>query len=62
MKGKELKAIRQRLKLTQENFAKMIGVAANSLARWEREERPISQPVARLVRTFRVSKKRKPIR
>jgi len=50
MTGAELKRYRQRLKLTQVGMAKQIGVHANSLARMEREEMVISEPVAKLVR------------
>lgn len=38
MDGKTLKAIRARLGLTQEQLAEHLGVARNSVARWERDE------------------------
>jgi len=48
--GEELRQFRQRLGLTQAQFAQRVGVASNSVARWERDERAISEPVARLIR------------
>ena len=50
MAGTELRKLRQRLKLTQAQMAKKVGVHSNSLARMERGEMTISEPVARLVR------------
>jgi transcriptional regulator with XRE-family HTH domain len=50
MDGSELKRIRRRLKLTQVSFAEQIGVASNTVARWERDERAITEPTARLIR------------
>jgi DNA-binding transcriptional regulator YiaG len=50
MKGSELRAIRDRMKLSQSQLAREIGVHTNSLARMERDEMTISEPVARLVR------------
>lgn len=52
MTGNALKRYRKRLKLTQVALAKKIGVHANSLARMERNEMTISEPVSRLVRCF----------
>lgn len=49
MTGKAFKAKRMQLKLTQAQLAKRIGVSTTALARWEREERRISEPVARLL-------------
>jgi len=50
MDGKQLKRLRRRLKLTQVQFAKLIGIAPNSLARLERDERAITPPMERLIR------------
>ena len=36
--------------LTQAALAAKLGVAANSVARWERNERTIAEPMARLIR------------
>jgi transcriptional regulator with XRE-family HTH domain len=52
MTGSQLRRIRTRLKLTQVELAEKIGVHANSVARWERDEVGISEPVARLVRVL----------
>jgi transcriptional regulator with XRE-family HTH domain len=49
MTGKELATARARLGWTQVELARRIGIASNSLARLERGERRISEPVARLV-------------
>ena len=48
MTGTELVALRTRLKLTQVAFAERLGVHANTLARYERDEIAIPEPVARL--------------
>ena len=50
MTGKELKSIRKSLGLTQADFAALVGVAPNSIARQERREMWIREPLARLVR------------
>jgi len=49
MKGRQLRAIRTKLSWTQMEMAKALKVAANTVARWERDERPISPPMAKLV-------------
>jgi transcriptional regulator with XRE-family HTH domain len=48
--GSELRELRMRAGLTQAALADKIGVAPNSVARWERNERTIAEPVARLIR------------
>ena len=48
MTGKELKSIRKSLGLTQADFAALVGVAPNSIARQERGEMGIREPLARL--------------
>jgi DNA-binding transcriptional regulator YiaG len=48
--GKELREIRKTLGLTQVELAAEIGVSGNTVARWERDEVSISQPVSRLLR------------
>jgi DNA-binding transcriptional regulator YiaG len=50
MTGHELRAVRKRLRLTQPALAAQVGVHWNTVARWERDEVGISEPVARLVR------------
>ena len=49
MKGKELRAVRVNLGLTQRQLAERMGVTGNSIARWERDEVPISMLVERFV-------------
>lgn len=57
MTGAELKRCREWLKLTQAAMAREIGVHSNSLARMERGDMTISEPVAKLVRLIvKVSK------
>lgn len=56
MTGTELKAQRTRLGLTQLELAAKLGVTANSVARWERGERGISEPIAKLVQMLRAKK------
>jgi len=48
MKGKELRAIRQRRQLSLALFAPHLGVHWNTLARYERGELRIPEPVAKL--------------
>jgi len=50
MDAHELKAIRQRLRLTQEQLAEKVGVTTNSIARQERGELGIRESLARLLR------------
>lgn len=50
MKGSELRTIRKRLGWTQAQMAKEAGVATNSVARWERDEMRIREPIARLIK------------
>ena len=60
MKGKELRAIRTKLRWTQMDMAKALKVAGNTVARWERDERPISASMAKLVEIiFRTERKAK---
>jgi len=53
MKGSELRMIRKRLNLTQAQLAGELGVTTNTVARWERGERSISEPMSRLIRILR---------
>ena len=59
MKGAELRTIRKRLGKTQAQLAEAVGVATNTIARYERDEMTISEPVARLVRTIAKSERKK---
>lgn len=45
VEGDELRGIRRRLGLTQRQLAERMGVTVTSLARWERDEVPISKLV-----------------
>jgi transcriptional regulator with XRE-family HTH domain len=56
MKGAELREHRMRLGLTQKQMAERVGVHSNSLARMERDEMTISEPVARLIPLLTVDK------
>ncbi len=58
MSGAELRRIRKRLDLTQVELAERIGVHANSVARWERDEVRITEPVARLIQLLAKTAKR----
>lgn len=49
MSGSQLRKLRLGLKLTQAELGKQLGVASNTVARWERNERRIPEPAARLV-------------
>ena len=50
MKGDELRRIRNRLAWTQTEMAVRLGVTRNSVARWERDEVSIREPMARLIK------------
>ncbi len=49
MNGKALRKRRKQLGLTQAELADALGVAPNTVARYERDESGIPEPVARLV-------------
>jgi transcriptional regulator with XRE-family HTH domain len=48
MNGNRLRALRRKLNWTQSKLADALGVAANTVARYERDELKIPEPVARL--------------
>jgi DNA-binding transcriptional regulator YiaG len=50
MRGAECRRIRYSLELTQVKFAKRLGVTGNTVARWERDEMAIREPMAKLIR------------
>ena len=58
MNGKELRRIRKRLGWTQAQLAEAIGLSANSVARQERGEIGIREPVAKLVKILAQQKRR----
>jgi len=49
MKGQQLRKHRGALGMTQVELAKALGVTANTVARWERNEVGIPEPAVRLV-------------
>jgi len=49
MTGADLRTIRMRLGLTQEELGQRLGVRKNTVWRWETEIRHIPEPVARLM-------------
>jgi transcriptional regulator with XRE-family HTH domain len=59
MKGKELAAIRARMKWSQAEMATAVGVATNTIARYERGEIGIPEPTARLILIIGEKKKGK---
>jgi transcriptional regulator with XRE-family HTH domain len=59
MKGKELRTIRNKLGWTQVEMAKAVRVTPNTVARWERNERSISEPMAKLIETVYVGERKK---
>jgi DNA-binding transcriptional regulator YiaG len=52
MKGKELRRLRTRLRLTQKQLGAELGVTENTVARWERDEVKMGEPAAKLMRTL----------
>jgi transcriptional regulator with XRE-family HTH domain len=62
MKGDELRRLRTQMGLTQAALAERVGVTPNAVALWERGERNIGEPAARLIRllaTMKAKGKRK---
>jgi putative transcriptional regulator len=49
MTGDELRTIRERWQWTQRTLAKHCGVSSNTIARWERGQHRVPEPVARLL-------------
>ncbi len=50
MTGDEVRTLRRRLGLTQTQLAEQVGVHGNTVARWERGEVRVTEPMARLLR------------
>jgi DNA-binding transcriptional regulator YiaG len=59
MKPQELKKIREQLGLTQAQLAELVGIAPNSIARQERGEIGIREPLARLLRMIALNPEKK---
>ena len=49
MTGGEIRALRKKLGVTQLRLAELVGVAENSVARWERGEMRVRESAARLM-------------
>ena len=58
MEGKQLRKIRNKLHWTQVKLAKEIGVTVTTLARWERNEVSISEPISRFIKLIAKQKGR----
>ena len=58
MKGAVLRKRRKELGMSQAELANKLGVAANTVARYERDESGIPEPVARLVMLIRPKKRK----
>ncbi len=59
MNGKQLRAIRKKLGWTQVEMAKELRTTANNFARWERDERGITEPMAKLIGMLYASESKK---
>jgi transcriptional regulator with XRE-family HTH domain len=57
VKGAALRKQRKALGMTQAELAKALGVASNTVARYERDESGIPEPVARLVMLLQPKKR-----
>ena len=53
MSGEELRAIRLRLRMTQEQFGRALAKHRITISDYEREKFPIPETVARLARSLR---------
>jgi transcriptional regulator with XRE-family HTH domain len=60
MRGREFRRLRQQLGLTQAAFARQLGLHWNTVARLERGEMTISEPVARLAQLLAGRARRRP--
>ena len=58
MTGDEFRKVRKQMGITQVLMAEKIGVTSTAVAMWERGERKISEPIARLVRLLAGEAKR----
>lgn len=56
MDGKSLQAIRRRLGLSQAALAREIGVHANTISRWERDDIGMRESTERLIRRIAAEK------
>lgn len=51
--GQQIKLIRQKLTMTQREFAEFIGVSNKTIERWESDKKPITGPITTLVKILR---------
>ncbi len=49
VKAEEIKAVRKKLKITQQEFAELIGVSKPTVERWEMGKKPVTGPVVLLL-------------
>lgn len=56
--GSALRKIRQHLALTQAQLAEQLGVTSNTVARWERDEVRITEPMTKLIQLLSGQKER----
>jgi transcriptional regulator with XRE-family HTH domain len=59
MKGAALRKQRKTLGMTQVELARALGVAPNTVARYERDESGIPEPVARLAMLIQPKKRKR---
>jgi len=59
MNGKKLKSIRTKLEWTQATMAAAVGVATNTIARWERDELGMREPVSRWILSIEANEMKK---
>ncbi len=59
MTGSDLRTLRKRLHMTQAELAQQLAMQANSIARMERDERPIMKTTELAVRYLLIMKSRK---
>jgi DNA-binding transcriptional regulator YiaG len=56
----DVKRLRAKLRLTQDELANLVGVARNTVARWEMGLHPVSTPIERLLNALVAAQKRQP--
>ena len=54
LSAKEMKFLRRQMNFTQRELGNAMGVTAQTIARYEKDEAPVSGPVNRLIRIFYV--------
>jgi len=59
MTPKDLKRIRQKLGLTQEDLAERLGVTRITVGRWETGMRRITEPMARLIKRIAAEERKR---